>query len=82
MQRQIAENSLMNAINENFPLFIMRMTEILADTQQNQSSRLMAGTLIKRSISSIVGFLGYVHVEFQRPKRKADAVDENRQRVL
>lgn len=54
-QRQQAENELMNRLNENFPEYVTRMMEILVNQSYSDVCRQMAGTLFKRSISSLVG---------------------------
>ena len=54
-QRQQAENELMNRMNQNFPEYVTRMMEILVNQSYSEACRQMAGTLFKRSISSLVG---------------------------
>lgn len=58
-QRQQAENELMNRLNENFPEYVTRMMEILVNQSYSDACRQMAGTLFKRSISSLVRILLY-----------------------
>ena len=58
-QRQQAENELMSRLNENFPEYVSRMMEILVNQSYSDACRQMAGTLFKRSISSLVRILLY-----------------------
>ena len=52
--RQLAENQLVAAMNDNFPGFVLSMMQILVDASKPISLRQMAGILFKRAVSSLV----------------------------